>query len=66
MILKKWEQLPEQFQTDAVRPYYEHLRKKQASLVLKRIFDIFVSAVMLIILCFAFAMLINFAFKEEK
>lgn len=50
MILKKWEQLPEQFQTEAVRPYYEHLRKKQTSLVLKRIFDIFVSAVMLIIL----------------
>lgn len=50
MILKKWEQLPEQLQTDAVRPYYEHLRKKQASLVLKRIFDIFVSAVMLVIL----------------
>ena len=57
MILKKWEQLPEQFQTDAVRPYYEHLRKKQASLVLKRIFDIFVSAVMLIILSPVFLLL---------
>ena len=57
MILKKWEQLPEQFQTDAVRPYYEHLRKKQASLVLKRIFDVFVSAVMLIILSPVFLLL---------
>ena len=57
MILKKWEQLPEQFLTDAVRPYYEHLKKKQASLILKRIFDIFVSAVMQIILSPAFLVL---------
>ena len=55
--MKKWEQLPEQFRTDAVRPYYEHLKKKQASLILKRIFDIFVSAVMLIILSPAFLVL---------
>ena len=57
MILKKWEQLPEQLRTDAVRPYYEHLKKKQASLVLKRIFDVFVSAVMLIILAPVFLVL---------
>ena len=57
MILKKWEQLPEQLRTDAVRPYYEHLKKKQASLVLKRIFDGFVSAVMLIILSPVFLVL---------
>lgn len=57
MILKRWEQLPEQLQTDAVRPYYEHLRKKQASLVLKRIFDVFVSAVMLVILSPVFLLL---------
>lgn len=57
MILKEWEQLPEQLRTDAVRPYYEHLKKKQASLVLKRIFDVFVSAVMLIILAPVFLVL---------
>ena len=57
MILKKWEQLPEQLRTDAVRPYYEHLKKKQGSLVLKRIFDVFVSAVMLIILSPVFLVL---------
>ena len=57
MILKKWEQLPAQLQTDAVRPYYEHLRKKQASLVLKRIFDIFTSSVMLIVLSPVFLVL---------
>ncbi|MBQ7769060.1 MAG: sugar transferase [Oscillospiraceae bacterium] len=57
MILKKWEQLPEQLRTDAVRPYYEHLKKKQGSLVLKRIFDVFVSAVMLIVLSPVFLVL---------
>jgi len=57
MILKKWEQLPENLRTDAVRPYYEHLKKKQASLILKRIFDVFVSAVMLIILSPVFLVL---------
>lgn len=48
--LKKWEDLPEFMQTDAVRPYYVSLEKKKASLVFKRIFDIVMSAVMLIIL----------------
>ena len=57
MILKKWEQLPESLRTDAVRPYYEHLSKKQASLVLKRIFDVFVSAVMLVVLSPVFLVL---------
>ncbi|MBQ8880914.1 MAG: sugar transferase [Oscillospiraceae bacterium] len=57
MILKKWEQLPEQLRTDAVRPYYECLRKKQGSLVLKRFFDISVSALMLLILSPVFLVL---------
>ena len=50
MILCKWEDLPAELQTDAVRPYYDILKKKQAGLVCKRIFDIVVSAVMLLIL----------------
>lgn len=50
MILKDWEQLPEELQLDEVRPYYEILKKKKMSLILKRIFDIVVSLIMLIIL----------------
>ncbi|MCF2613306.1 sugar transferase [Fusobacterium perfoetens] len=50
MILKDWEQLPEELQLDEVRPYYEILKKKKLSLILKRIFDIVVSLIMLIIL----------------
>ncbi len=50
MILKKWEDLPESLRTDAVRPYYEVLKKKKFSLVCKRLFDIVVSAVLLLLL----------------
>ena len=57
MILKKWEELPEQLQTQEVRPYYELLKKKQGSLLLKRMFDVVVSAIMLIVLCPVFLIL---------
>ena len=57
MMLCKWEQLPEEFQTEAVRPYYDALRKKQGSLLLKRIFDVAVSAVMLLVLLPVFLIL---------
>ena len=57
MILKKWEDLPDQLRTDAVRPYYDVLKKKQGSLVAKRLFDVVVSAVMLLILAPVFLIL---------
>lgn len=57
MILKKWGDLPEQLRTDAVRPYYDILKKKRGSLILKRIFDIVVSALMLIIVSPVFLIL---------
>lgn len=50
MRLVKWEKLPADMQTEEVREYYDVLRKKRFSLFWKRIFDIFVSAIMLIIL----------------
>lgn len=57
MMLKKWEELPEALRIDAVRPYYDSLKKKQASLVCKRLFDIVVSGVMLLILLPVFLIL---------
>ena len=57
MILKKWEELPESLQTDAVRPYYDLLAKRRGSLLLKRCFDIVVSALMLLILSPVFLVL---------
>lgn len=50
MILRKWKDLPPEMQCDEVRPYYDTLRKKQAALIIKRLFDIAVSALMLAIL----------------
>ena len=41
--MKKWEKLPERFQNEAVKEYYEILSKRGASLVVKRIFDIIVA-----------------------
>lgn len=57
MILKKWEELPPELQTEAVRPYYDILNKKRGSLVCKRLFDIAVSAVMLVVLSPVFLLL---------
>lgn len=50
MLVKKWEKLPENMRTAAVRPYYDRLRKKNFSLFFKRVFDIFVSSIMLLLL----------------
>ena len=49
-MLREWNQLPEYMQTDAVRPYYNQLKKKEFSLFLKRIFDIVVSLVLIVLL----------------
>ena len=65
MILKNWEELPKELQTEEVRPYYEVLNKKRLSLILKRIFDIVVSLVMLIILLPVF-ILLGIAIKVDS
>lgn len=57
MMLKKWENLPRELQTDAVRPYYDILRKKQVTLFFKRVFDVAVSGVMLLLLSPVFLVL---------
>lgn len=57
MILKKWEDLPDKLRTDAVRPYYDILAKRRGSLLVKRLFDIVVSAVMLLVLSPVFLIL---------
>ncbi len=57
MLLKKWEKLPTEMQTDEVRKYYDILKKKQVSLFFKRIFDIVASLIMLIVLSPVFLIL---------
>lgn len=48
--MKKFESLPEELQTEQVRPYYEALAAKRGQLFLKRAFDILVSAILLLLL----------------
>lgn len=50
MILRKWEDLPLEMQTEDVRKYYDIVSKKRVSLLFKRIFDVVLSLIMLIIL----------------
>ena len=50
MWLKKWDELPDFMRTKEVRPYYDSLKSKQGQLILKRIFDIICSLILIIIL----------------
>lgn len=49
-MLKRWEDLPENMRNDAIRPYWELLWKKRGQLVLKRVFDLVVGMILLVIL----------------
>ncbi|WP_416351780.1 sugar transferase [[Clostridium] innocuum] len=49
MLLKGWEELPEFMRNEDVKVYYESLSKKKISLFFKRIFDIVMSLIMIII-----------------
>ena len=49
-MLKSWEKLPDSLRTDSVRSYYESLKRKQGQLLLKRVFDILMAALLLVLL----------------
>lgn len=48
--MREWNNLPKEMQTDDIKPYYDMLSKKRTGLALKRVFDVAVSAIMLVIL----------------
>ncbi len=50
MVLRKWNELPSEMQIPEVKEYYDILQKRKLSLVLKRLFDITVSFLMLLFL----------------
>lgn len=50
MRIRGWNELPEWMRNEEVREYYEILKKKQFSLMLKRFFDIVLSLCLLLIL----------------
>lgn len=45
-----FEQLPDEFRCDAVKKYYDIIKEKKRSLIVKRVFDVAVSLVLIIIL----------------
>ena len=47
MLMKKWDRLPPEMRNDAVRSYYDILKKKRLTLICKRLFDIVASLVFL-------------------
>lgn len=49
-MLRKWEDIPDFMKNDSVKEYYDILNKKRFSLFFKRLFDIVVSFLMLIII----------------
>lgn len=49
-MLRKWEDLPSFMKCDEVKEYYDILATKKASLFFKRVFDIVVAFIMLVIL----------------
>ncbi|MEE1057299.1 MAG: sugar transferase [Acutalibacteraceae bacterium] len=50
MFLCQWDKLPDYMRNSEVREYYDILSKKKVSLFLKRVMDIIVSAILIIIL----------------
>ena len=48
-MLKKWDDLPDFMKNDDVKVYYDLLKKKRFSLYFKRVFDIVVSLIMIIL-----------------
>lgn len=56
-MLKKWEELPEFMKNDEVRLYYEILKKKKMSLILKKVFDLVVGVIFLIVIAIPMAII---------
>lgn len=57
MVLRKWEELPKFMQRKEVREYYDILDKRRFSLKCKRVFDIIVSEILLLVLAPVFIIL---------
>lgn len=64
-MLKNWNELPEYMRTDEVRPYYDLLQRKKISLFFKRVFDIVVSLIM-IILCSPILLIISMLIVKDS
>ena len=61
----KWENLPDFMQTEEVEEYYNILKQKRGSLVAKRVFDIVMSLILLVVLS-PFMLIIAIAVKGSS
>ena len=50
MLVKEWNGLPKFMQVEEVKSYYDILKKKKLQLILKRVFDIVCSLILIVIL----------------
>lgn len=64
-MLKNWNELPKYMRTDEVRPYYDLLQRKKLSLFFKRVFDIVISLIM-IILCSPILLIISILIVKDS
>ena len=55
--MKAFDKLPEEFQNSEVKYYYDILKKKQASLILKRALDILLAVVLIVFLILPIAVI---------
>lgn len=49
-MMRKWNDLPREMQVEPVKKYYEILRHRKGSLIAKRIFDVIVASILVVIL----------------
>lgn len=65
MILKSWKNIPSDIKNEKVKEYYDILNSKKISLILKRLFDIIFSLIILVILS-PFFLIIAIAIKIDS
>ena len=49
-MMRKWNDLPREMQVEPVKKYYEILQHRKGSLIAKRIFDVIVASILVVIL----------------
>ena len=65
-MIRKWNDLPSKMKTEEVRPYWEKLNQKKGQLIIKRIFDIVVSFVLLCVLAIPMLVIAVLIKKDSK
>ncbi len=65
MILRKWDELPSEMKNEEVKKYYDILKQKKHSLIIKRVFD-FVVSFFLIIICSPLYLLLAILIKLDS